>query len=135
MFQSLTKPSRHKDVVSMFFQLNSNVGMTSRYSRNGNVDTTSFQRLIEMSRQRCINVRTTIKDVHKRLFERCNATLERRRTSTLYQHFHCDYIAMSGQRRYLTSLLRQYCDVRSTLVFDVIYGCLNVVILRCLDVI
>ena len=31
--------------------------------------------------------------------------------------------------------LRLHCDVRSTSVFDVIYGCLSVVILRCLDVI
>ena len=76
---------------------------------------TLFQCLIATSRQRCINVRTTINDVDKRLFKRRNATLERRRISTLYQHFHCDYIATS--------------------VIDVIYGYINVVILRRLDVI
>ena len=78
-------------------------------------NTTLFQRLIATSRQRCINVRTTTNDVDKRLFKRRNATLERRCILTLYQHFHC--------------------DVRSTSVFDVIYGCLSVLILRCLDVI
>ena len=67
-------------------------------------NTTLFQRLIATSRQRCINVRTTANDVDKRLFKRRNATLERC-ISTLYQHFHYDYIATSCQRRYSTSFM------------------------------
>ena len=110
--------SRHKDVVSTSLQ---RWILTSEWRRDTiamemlvrHRNTTLFQRLIAMSRQRCINVRTTANDVDKGLFKRRNATLERC-ISTLYQHFHC--------------------DVRSTSVFDVIYGCLNVVMLRCLDV-
>ena len=68
-------------------------------------NTALFQRLIATSGQRCINVRATLNDVDKRLFKRRNASLERRRISTLYQHFHCHYIATSGQRRHLTSFV------------------------------
>ena len=101
--------SRHKDVVSTSLQ---RWILTSEWRRDTiamemlvrHRNTTLFQRLIATSRQRCINVRTTANDVDKRLFKRRNATLERC-ISTLYQHFHCDYIATLGQRRYSTSFM------------------------------
>ena len=93
--------SRHKDVVAT---LNSDVAIQSQWKCWYDIETRRCSNVIATSRQRCINVRTTANDVDKRLFKRRNATLERC-ISTLYQHFHYDYIATSCQRRYSTSFM------------------------------
>ena len=71
---------------------------------------TTFQRCITTFKQPFIAIVCGCSDVDTTLSRRRNETLEQRRVSTLYQHFHCDCIAMSFRRRNST-LERRWYDV------------------------
>ena len=88
---------------------NTDVDLTSQCSRSGNVDTTSFPRRITTFKQPFIDVVCGCSDVDTTLSRRRDETLEQRRVSTSYEHFHCDL-----SRRHSDVGIQRWNDVDTT---------------------
>ena len=75
-------------------------------------NTTSFQRCITTFKQPFIDVVYGCSDVDTTLPRRRNETLEQRRVSTSYQHFHCDRyrdVIPTSELNVETTLIRRLC--------------------------